>query len=204
MYTLFEWLYSQCLLTYSSVSKLSELSVVKVYIHLGGDTLYLCVYVWPKEELWNFPLLSLCRQSITKINGLRDSLFKQIWESLSHLNYYLSVQYLAFTVAPRNLLREVIGAVLVLDPPRVHWPDPSQKTHRPTFKGGVLVSPTGSELCGMWREQLFTLSALSFSTPYLPPKPLAASVWEECISTSATYSWPTALWEKSRMEWMTR
>lgn len=102
----------------------------------------------------------------------------------------------------RNLLREIMGVVLTMDPPGVHCPVFPQK-QRPRSRW-VLVSPAWFELGSVRRQLSLTLSALSFSTPYLPPKPLAASVWEECFSTSATYSWPRALWDKSRMERVTR
>lgn len=45
----------------------------------------------------------------------------------------------------------------------------------------------------------YTWSCLSACTPYLPPKPLAASVWEPCLESSVWYSQPTALYSKRKI-----
>ena len=66
--------------------------------------------------------------------------------------------------------------------------------HSPIPWRYVHPSPLTSHPSPVTLPPSLTWSTLSFCTPNLPPKPLAASVWDSCLESWAWYSHPTALW----------
>lgn len=144
-----------------------------------------------KGELWKF--------SIKNTDGLRD-LFRVLGVQVS---VCLSAQHVLSNTGTRDWLGEALELA------QWWWFAPFMKSIHLLFHRASLTYIQGQAgsshviWAGFAKTDLsLTLSALSLSTPYLPPKPLAASIWEECFCTSATYSWPTALWEKPSTGWV--